>query len=71
MDQRSENKFRKENKMKLLLTSLLSLAFTCLIAADSVKIEFNRKNFDESEKLPKNFTGKSADSFCEGLPANW
>lgn len=55
MDQRSENKFRKENKMKLLLTSLLSLAFTCLIAADSVKIEFNRKNFDESEKLPKNW----------------
>ncbi len=41
--------------MKRLLFSLLSMAVVGLIAADSVRIDFNRKNFDESEKLPKNW----------------
>ena len=44
--------------MKLLLSSLLSLIFAALFAADSVRIDFNRKNFDESEKLPKKWALK-------------
>ena len=58
MDQRSTTKHRKEKEMKLLLSSLLSLACLCLFAADSVKIEFTGKNFDESEKLPEKWVLK-------------
>ena len=44
--------------MKRLLFSLLLAAVGGLSAADSLKLDFNRKNFDESEQLPKQWALK-------------